>query len=120
MSVSESISLKNDLAELERLSQLVADFGRTNGFTAEEQNAIHLCLEELSTNIISYAWSTEEEHSFDVRLTCDEQLIKVEIEDDGKHFDPTGDSNPDTTSEAADRPIGGLGIHLVKNTMSSL
>ena len=40
------------------------------------------------------------------------------LSDDGKPFDPLAQRDPDTTLSAAEREIGGLGILIVKKTMS--
>ena len=40
------------------------------------------------------------------------------MSDDGKPFDPLAQRDPDTTLSAAERNVGGLGILIVKKTMS--
>jgi anti-sigma regulatory factor (Ser/Thr protein kinase) len=42
------------------------------------------------------------------------------LSDSGKPFDPTQASEPDLTLQAEDRPIGGLGIFLVRQIMDSV
>ena len=42
------------------------------------------------------------------------------MEDNGQPFDPTQDSWPDVTSSLTARPVGGLGLHLVKKFADSL
>lgn len=120
MSRSKQIQISNDLSELERLNLLVEEFGGENNFKTEEEYAIYLCLEELVTNVISYAWPDGGEHNINVRLSVDEDSIKVEIDDDGLEFDSVKHGQPDTTLPAEERPIGGLGIHLVKQTMDDM
>jgi len=120
MSATETITLRNQLSELERLNKILAEFGRINGFNAEEENTIFLCAEEICTNIISYAWPDGDDHAFEVRITADIDTIHIEFEDDGLPFAPISKSAPDLTSPVEERPIGGLGIHLVLNTMTSV
>lgn len=121
MSRSKQIQIKNDLSELERLNLLVEEFGGVNNFKTEEEYAIYLCLEEMVTNVISYAWPDDgDEHTIAIRLSVDDEFIKVEIEDDGLEFNPVTFGEPDTTLSVEDRPIGGLGIHLVKQTMDDV
>lgn len=121
MSSTTSIQIKNDLTELERLNLLVEEFGGSHGFKTEEEYAIYLCLEEMVTNIISYAWPEDDgEHLIDARLSVDEDSIKVELQDDGIPFDPTQYEKPDTGQPALERKIGGLGIHLVRETMDDM
>lgn len=120
MSASTEIVLVNDLAELERLNQLLEEFGGQNQFHVEEQYAVYLCLEEIITNVVNYAWPDGGQHEIVVRLSVDEEWIKVEIEDDGLPFDPTSVAQPDTNKPAAERQIGGLGIHLVRQTVNDM
>jgi anti-sigma regulatory factor (Ser/Thr protein kinase) len=120
MNRSKQIQINNDLSELERLNLLVEEFGGENNFKTEEEYAIYLCLEEMVTNVISYAWSDGEEHAISIRLSVDEEAIKVEIDDDGAEFNPVEFGKPDTTAPAEERQVGGLGIHLVKQTMDDM
>ena len=50
----------------------------------------------------------------------DDDTIEFTISDNGMEFDPTDRPEPDITSGVEDRPIGGLGIFLVKNIMDSV
>jgi serine/threonine-protein kinase RsbW len=54
----------------------------------------------------------------DVALTG--PRLTVVLSDDGPPFDPFGQAEPDTTLSVEDRPIGGLGIHLVRKVMDRL
>jgi len=120
MSKTKHIQITNDLSELERLNLLVEEFGGENNFKTEEEYAIYLCLEEMVTNVISYAWPDGGEHTIDIRLTVDDESIRVEIDDGGQEFNPVDYGTPDTAAPAEERPIGGLGIHLVKQTMDDM
>ena len=46
--------------------------------------------------------------------------IAVLLEDDATPFNPLDAPPPDLEKSLEDRPIGGLGVHLVRNTMDSL
>ena len=53
-----------------------------------------------------------------VVLTHHPEGVRLILSDDGKPFDPLAQRDPDTTLSAAERDIGGLGILIVKKTMS--
>jgi len=53
-----------------------------------------------------------------VMLTHNPDGVRLILSDDGKPFDPLAHRDPDTTLSAAEREIGGLGILIVKKTMS--
>lgn len=120
MSTTAQITLANNTDELQRLNQLVGEFGAENNFTVQEEYAVYLCLEELCTNIVKYAWDDGSEHQFEVRLSVDESAIKLEFQDDGKPFDPTKVPEQDTSKPAHERQLGGLGIHLVRQQSSEM
>ena len=52
-----------------------------------------------------------------VRISSRDGELQCEIEDNGVAFDPLEMPAPDTTQSVEDRPIGGLGIHLVRELM---
>jgi serine/threonine-protein kinase RsbW len=47
-------------------------------------------------------------------------ILTVSYRDGGQAFNPLEQAEPDISQGADDRPIGGLGIHLVRNMMDSL
>lgn len=120
MSESLHIVAVNDLAELDRINQLVEEFGEGQHLHVEERYAIYLCLEEIFTNIVKYAWPEGGEHAADIRLSVEPDHIKISIEDDGIQFDPTKVPEPDTTKPAHERQIGGLGLHLVRQNVDEM
>ena len=71
-------------------------------------------------NIIDYAYPNREEGFIDLRVEANDRWIQFVIMDDGIPFDPTSRPNVDTTQSIEDRPIGGLGIHLIRNIMSGI
>jgi len=80
--------------------------------------AIHaatLCIEELVVNILKHGRIEGKKPNIEIALHLEHGRIVIEITDDTNPFDPTTAAVPehiDTPLE--ERPIGGLGIHLVK------
>lgn len=120
MSASTQIVIKNNLDELQRLNELVSEFGGQHNFHVEEEYAVYLCLEEMVTNIVNYGWSDGLEHEIKVEISIDEAAIKIILQDDGVAFDPTKIAEPDTNKPAHERQVGGLGIHLVRQTVDEM
>lgn len=83
------------------------------------QTQINIAIDELFGNIARYAY-TPEIGKATVRLEVEKEPLSVIITfiDNGKPFNPLKQSEPDTHASAEDRPIGGLGIFLVKKTMN--
>src|SRR6185436_5473292 len=83
-------------------------------------NAVELSLEEHLMNVISYGYSDPAEHEIILRLTLAEDELWIEIEDDGAPFNPLEYPAPDTAVPLEAKPVGGLGIHLMRKMMTAL
>ena len=115
-----SVTLVNERSEVERLSGLVEAFGEEQGLPADAIFAVNLALDEVVTNVIRYAHDDARQHSIFVRLTLEQDALVAEVEDDGRPFNPLDAPVPDIGAGIEDRPIGGLGIHLVRSVMSAV
>ena len=120
MTASISLTLVNELSEVERLGRLVEAFAEAEGLGAEFIFSLNLALDEVVTNIIRYAHDDGQQHPIVVRLALEEDVLTAEVEDDGRPFNPLNAPLPDIGASLDDRPIGGLGIHLVRSVMSSV
>ena len=115
-----SLVLRNDLSELERLSQAVAAWCRENSVIADVEYQLNLALDEIVSNVIRHGWKDEGEHQLFVQVSRTESELTVEVEDDAAPFNPLEVPAPDISLPLQDRPIGGLGIHLVRQIMDGL
>jgi anti-sigma regulatory factor (Ser/Thr protein kinase) len=120
MSEQVSVLFKNNLAEIERLSQVVTEFAELHQWSANLLLEVNLALEEIVSNIISYSYADDNEHEIMLRLSFKEGEVTAEVEDDGRPFNPLAVAEPDTSKPIEERPIGGLGIHLVRKLMTEL
>ena len=68
----------------------------------------------------SFAYQNGTEGNISVTIEADESRIRFILTDSGAEFDPTGVSKADTTLTVEERPIGGLGVFLVRNLMDSI
>jgi len=114
------IVLKNDLAELERLGRFVRDFGARHGLAERVVFDVELALDEIVTNVISYAYDDRAAHEIRVGLELVPGELSVEVVDSGRPFDPLAAAEPDTTLPLEQRPIGGLGVFLARKVMNRL
>jgi serine/threonine-protein kinase RsbW len=114
------ITLKNDLAELARVSQRLNEFGAHQRLGAQVLHDLNLALEEILANIISYGYADSREHEITVSLDAQPGEVRVDVEDDGRPFNPLESPEPYSGDSLDDRPVGGLGIHLVRALMDGL
>ena len=82
--------------------------------------AIHLVTEELVVNVASYAYPDGADDYLDVEIIRDEGHITLRFRDGGVPFNPLEREAPDTTLPIEERPIGGLGIYLVRQFMDTV
>ena len=74
--------------------------------------ALHVILDEICSNIVKHSGASGFEVG--VERTEDGEGIRLTFIDDGVAYDPLTHADPDTTLSASERPIGGLGILMVK------
>ncbi len=120
MSPSAAITIGNELAALARVFEFCAQFADAHAIPSDKRFALEVCVEEIVTNVIKYGYPTGTEGEITVRLALDPPRLLIEVEDEGVPFDPTATAPVDVNQDLADRPIGGLGIHMVKSMMAEL
>jgi anti-sigma regulatory factor (Ser/Thr protein kinase) len=114
------ITVGNSIKELEAVSHAVRAFGGENELTSDTTFALDLSLEELLTNIIKYGYDDRACHEIEVCIDIRPGFITVEVQDDGHAFNPVDEPDPDIHARTEDRPIGGLGLHLIKKLADSI
>jgi anti-sigma regulatory factor (Ser/Thr protein kinase) len=116
MSANLRLDVGKDLKDLSLVTARLRDFGRRYQIQSALMGKVNLCLEELLVNIIRHG--IEDEAGVGpiyVDLELIPEALRVELLDSGRAFDPfTEAPSPDLESGLEDRPIGGLGVHLVK------
>ena len=77
-------------------------------------NLVLLAIEELVINCIHYGYDDDKVHTIAIDLSIEDETLTVTFIDDGHPFDPLRAPAPDLSLKAQDRPVGGLGIHLLR------
>ena len=85
------------------------------------QTQIDLAVDELFTNIASYAYAPGSGEAT-VRLDFDEEsrMASIAFIDSGIPYDPLQKPDPDVTLSAEEREIGGLGIYMAKKATDKM
>ncbi len=120
MSRTLEVRLHNRLSELERVGEAVESFGEAHRLPGKVVQALALCVDEVVTNVISYAYDDQADHQITLRLSLGTGELAAEVEDDGKPFNPLDAPPPDLTQSLEDRPIGGLGVHFLRTLMDGV
>jgi anti-sigma regulatory factor (Ser/Thr protein kinase) len=109
--------LKNQLSDLAPLAEQMRTAVAELGLTERDLFCIDLVCDELITNTIKYGYIDPGEHEIAVNLCVRPDEIVIELEDDGQPFNPLNNAAPDMELALQERPIGGLGIHLLREMM---
>jgi len=112
--------LKSDLTELDRLHSLVESFGNAHDLQKRIIFETNLVLEEIFTNIVSYGHGDKSPHQVQCSLQCNRESIIIRIEDDGVPFNLLEAKTAVLETDLDNRPVGGLGIHLVRELMDEV
>jgi len=106
-------------AKLENI-EAVLDFvnARLKDCPPKIKNQIEITVEEIFSNIASYAYHPDV-GNVTVRISID-NWITIEFKDSGIAYDPLSAEDPDITLSLEEREIGGLGIFMVKKLMDSV
>jgi sigma-B regulation protein RsbU (phosphoserine phosphatase) len=84
-------------------------------------DTIHDCvlvLEELLANVLMHAYGGQRGHLAHVTVRLPPEEIQIRIEDTGPAFNPLAAPEPDLEAAVADRPVGKLGLVLVRRLVS--
>jgi anti-sigma regulatory factor (Ser/Thr protein kinase) len=117
---SLAVTLVNELAEIRRLGQLVEAFAAENGLSEEAVFYVGLALDEVVMNVIRHGYDDAGRHEIAVQLELHEGVLRAEVRDDGRPFDPLSVPPVDLDRGIDERGIGGLGVHVVRSTMDSV
>lgn len=112
--VRHKLILPNDIATIPQLKDFVDTVTKEAGMEEMETMTLNLAIEEAVVNVMNYAYPKDTKGTVDIETTLNDGCITFVISDSGMAFDPTAKEDPDTTLKAEERPIGGLGIFLVK------
>lgn len=118
--VYEQLTLKNEVKEVSRLNQFVKDTTARIGLDTATSYKIRLALEEAVVNVINYAYSKTKQGEVIIEMMANDKHLRIIITDSGMHFDPTMAEKPDTTLAVEERPIGKMGILLMRELMDTI
>lgn len=111
----------NDLKELEKIAANIESFAELEGVSPATVHAFNLCLDEIFTNIVSYAFDDGARHKVFLELVREGADVVATIHDDGRPFNPLEEAKaPDLDADIEDREIGGLGIFFVREMMDAV
>ena len=118
--MARHLLLQNDVQQVPQLAQFVEEVCEAMGFDMSATMQLNLAIEEAVVNVMNYAYPYGTTGNISIEAQANDVRLEFVISDSGEPFDPTAKDEVDTTLSAEERPIGGLGIHLVRKIMDSI
>jgi anti-sigma regulatory factor (Ser/Thr protein kinase) len=97
---------------ISQFAEQTSEFLDSNGVDARTVHHVCVVLDELLTNLISHAGGPEQQAT--IRISIETEGVQGQIVDSAPPFDPRHVPDPDISARIDERPIGGLGLYLVK------
>ena len=112
--------LHNDIQQIPQLAEFVEAVADVANLDVGLAMSLNLALEEAVSNVIMYAYPPGSDGLVDVEAVIRKDELRFILSDSGVAFDPTAAPEADITLDVSERPIGGLGIFLVRNIMDEV
>jgi anti-sigma regulatory factor (Ser/Thr protein kinase) len=113
--MQHAFRLRSQLEELasalDRIEQLLLEAAAERELASE----MRLIAEEGLTNIVRHAYEPDEEGEIEVLLALTETEVRLELRDSGRAFNPLEHPEPDLEAPIEERPLGGLGVHMIRS-----
>jgi sigma-B regulation protein RsbU (phosphoserine phosphatase) len=117
MEIKRSLILPNDIETIPQLNEFIDSVAEEMALDMSLTMSLNLAMEEAVVNVMDDAYPEGQQGNVEIEAMTDGEWLTFVISDSGVPFDPTTKEDADTTLSAEERPIGGLGIFLVRQLM---
>ncbi len=115
---SQTLTITANLVELTKVMEMIDDFCAGVNASAADVSALHLALEEIVTNVITHGYGNDSSRSFSIRIDAiSTDRLRAVVTDDAPAYNPLARAEVNIALPLEARPVGGLGVHLVKKLM---
>ena len=116
----ETVVIRNRPADLDAIEGLLDRLATRARLPSDAMSQIRIVCDEVLANVIAHGFPDEAEHEIEVSVEMAGRRLVLTVSDDGVPFDPLAVAPPDTSQPLERRPIGGLGIHLVRHLVDEV
>jgi anti-sigma regulatory factor (Ser/Thr protein kinase) len=126
VTLPETLTVQAEHSDIARVSDWAIGLAAKYTLPSSTSYALQLCLEEAVSNIVrhgfaeDFAGETTPDRAINVSCSVGSGAVILTIEDGGMAFDPTTIAAPTAPTSLSDAPIGGLGIHLMRQFATAL
>lgn len=108
------LGMRLDRDSVERAASLLSVFAARHGVPRRPVTDLAIAIDELVSNVAKYGTRPGAPPAVSLVFRVSGGALEVEIADSGPPFDPLSGDDPDVSGALDERPIGGLGLHLVR------
>ena len=112
--------LRGGAGERQQFVSCLHEFCAEHSVGDAARSAMDLALEEHLTNVLSYGYEPGAQRTVTVRIGTDNTWLWAEVKDDGIAYNPLTRPPVDVSIPLEEKPIGGLGVHLIRQFMDEL
>jgi anti-sigma regulatory factor (Ser/Thr protein kinase) len=114
------LTLHNRAPEIRRAHEALDQFAAELSLPVAGLARLHVALEEHLTNIISYGYRPGQTGTIQVRFSFTDSNLRVEIDDDARPYNPLAAPDVDTSVPLEAKPVGGLGVLLIRQCVDKI
>ena len=118
--MKKTLVLYNDIRMIPELAAFVEALAVECALDERLKAGLNLALEEAVTNVMMYAYPAGETGRIEISAGREGERMVFTVADSGVPFDPTSVPDADISLGVSERPIGGLGIFLVRKLMDDV
>ena len=112
-STSSTVSMDASYENTGKITEFAEKFLTEENCAPKLAHQMIIALDEIYSNIVKYS------HASDIELTCSvaDDMVYLVFSDNGIPYNPIEANEPNITLPMEERPIGGLGLHMVRRMM---
>ena len=117
----KKLTFQANISELNKVHEFIEKESEKFNYSPKIIHQVHMIAEEIFINIVSYAYKPDDKNQ-NVMLTLEfnPKDLFIKFEDNGVPYNPLKNEDPDTSLSLEMRPVGGLGIFIVKHIADSI
>lgn len=115
-----TLHVPSSTENLALIREFVGNVGTQAGFDARDVGKLELAVDEACANVIEHAYGHDTSKEVVIRATIDADILRIDVEDTGRGFDPASVKSEELDKLVAARKSGGLGMRLIKTLMDEV
>lgn len=115
-----TLRIPNRLEEIPSATELAAGWLLSRAAPESHIHFARLAIDEVVSNCVKYGYADSRVHHIAIEIAFQDGSLELVVIDDGQAFNPLEHPEPDTSLPVEERPIGGLGIHLLRKMADRL